>query len=180
MDRSGSVSSASPKQAERDTMGRYNYAEQRRLREEMAGKRKEYQNANMCEEKILELEEYDSYVSRGDRTYQRHTQSLSNFKEGMEDDGRNPLFKKFLEAISVEMQPDYSNPFWWFDTLENEKLITAISMLSDQEKMLLTLHPINEYSLQEMSLYMGCSKSNVWYQVQLLYEKIRNLMGGSI
>lgn len=157
-----------------------NYVEQCRFREEQAAQRERFQKAGMEEEMIQSIERDDKKAFNRERNNAIHTQSLFGFNEGMEEDGRNPLLKKFKEAISVEMEPDYSNPFWWFDTLENEKLIAAISVLSDDEKMLITLLAINEYCLKDAGQYFGITKQGARHQKKILYQKVRDLMGGSI
>ena len=154
--------------------------EQSRFKREQAVQRNRFKSAGMEEEKIRSIERDDRKAFNSERNNAVHTQPLSGFTEGMEEEGRNPLLKKFREAVSVEMEPDHSDPFWWFDTLENEKLIAAVRRLSDDEKMLITLLAVNEYSLEEAGLYFGITKQGARHQKEILYKKIRDLMGGAV
>lgn len=154
--------------------------EVKQFKKENKQRKRKCQKLNMPYEQIRTYCESYRREFLDDRKVAEHTQSLNVLSEGMEEEGRSPLLKRYLEAISVEMEPDYSNPFWWFDTLENEKLIEAIRALSEKEKLLLTFLDIDEDNLEDVKESFGFSSvSGVYYWKERLHAKIRDLMEGS-
>lgn len=97
---------------------------------EQAKLRKEYLAAGMTEEQIKEMYEFDLSVYKGDRIEAIHTQSF-DFDNAEFDDKEtdNPLFKKYLDVISVTPEYSDSSRYGWIEEIENDNLAKAIKSL---------------------------------------------------
>ena len=160
-------------------MERNNGLKRKKFEEQMARQAKNYRRQGMSEEKIQEVHEFDEDVYNGDRREEEHTQPLEKYMPGMEEEGRNSLLLRFWDQFTTEMEPDKSDPFWWIDTLENEKLISAVKSLSDTEKMLVTLVIINGWSAVDAVQCLGINvkQSAAYTRIEKTVKKLRKLMG---
>ena len=114
-----------------------NGLERKKFEEKMAKQASEYRRLGMSEEQIQAMYEYDKAEFNRERREAIHNQPLLGSIEDMEEEGQNPLLLRYSDRLSVELEQDEGDPFWWIDTLENEALIKAVRRLSYQEKMLL-------------------------------------------
>lgn len=114
--------------------------------------RKEYLAAGMTEEQIRELYEYDLAEYRRSRIEAIHTQELDfDSAEFNDKETDNPLYQKFLSAISVTMDYSDSSRFGWIEEIEDEELYKAIISLSKKDLELLTKIVIDEMSQPEIA-----------------------------
>lgn len=130
-----------------------NFAYERKKFSETQQKlRKEYKAAGMTEEQILEMYEYDLHQFNRDIAYQRHTQRLGVLEEpDMEEEGHNPLLHKFIDVLAVCQQSTEDVKLWWFDEIEDPKLIKSLMRLTADELDLIDMLAFGGYSQREIS-----------------------------
>ena len=124
--------------------------------------RKEYLAAGMTEKQIQDIFEYDWAEYRRTRNEAIHTQEL-DFDSAEFDDKEtdNPLYKKFLSAISVTVDYSDSSRFGWIEGIENEKLYRAITSLSESDLELLTKIVIDELNQPEIARMENVSQQAI-------------------
>ena len=133
-----------------------------KFEKEQAKLRKEYLAAGMTEEQIKEMYEFDLQEYRRSRIEAMHTQELEFDSEDFDDkETDNPLFKKYLEAISVTMDYSDSSRFGWIEAIENSKLASALKALPDDDLELLTKLVIDEMNQPEIAISMGVSQQAI-------------------
>ena len=133
-----------------------------KFEKEQAKLRKEYLAAGMTEEQIKEMYEFDLQEYRRSRIEAMHTQELDFDSEDFDDkETDNPLFKKYLEAISVTTDYSDSSRFGWIEAIENSKLASALKALPDDDLELLTKLVIDEMNQPEIAISMGVSQQAI-------------------
>ena len=149
--------------------------ERARFAREQAELRKMYLAAGMSEEQIKKLYEYDLEVYRGTRREAIHTQRLnvSGFDDA--DDGleKSPLYKRFLEQISVTDKHWETGRFDWIEQIERKELYRAVQALSDSDKELLTELLILGLSQTEMARRRGIKRAAMSRKIDRLKKFLR-------
>ena len=136
--------------------------------------RKEYKAAGMTDEQILEMYEYDLHQFNRDLAYQRHTQRLGILEEpDMEEEGHNPLLHKFIDALAVCQQPTENAKLWWFDEIEDPKLIKSLMRLTADELDLIDMLAFGGYSQREISEKTGKSPTAICLKLKTIRKKLR-------
>lgn len=138
-------------------MGWNNASETKKFLRRLEREEKEYRAAGMTDEQITEIQAFDWEQFRSDRRYRMHTQefALNDFDEDKDgDEGKSPLFDKFLEQFSYTMEVKFTREgrYAWLDEIENEKILQAINMLTLEQINLLTYIVVdgcNQYDLAE-------------------------------
>ena len=134
--------------------------------------------AGMDEEIIERLYEEDLKAFNGDRRFYEHTQQLEIPTEDIgEVETRNPLYKKFLEAVT-EMPEESSKPkYWWMDQIENKRLYFAVRRLSEKKKQIIESIVIDGNSMAETAEMLGLSYTTVrgyYYEtIEFLAEALK-------
>lgn len=125
--------------------------------------RKKYLAAGMSEEQIKRLYEFDLEVYRGTRREALHTQHLNVSSFDDSDDGldKSPLYKRFLEKITVTDKHWETGRFDWIEQIERKELYRAVRALSDSDKELLTELLILGLSQTEIARRRGVNKATV-------------------
>lgn len=88
------------------------------------------------------VEKIDWEIYRSDRRFYTHTQPLEYEDSDFDNDDCNPLYSFFSKELSADVEPDYSNPYWWIEEIENPDLYDCIMGLSKHEKDLITYRPL--------------------------------------
>ena len=131
--------------------------------------------AGMQEEAITELFEFDLMTFNSNRRFRIHNCSFAEFEENDIDVyEKNPMMKKFKEALTVEMEisPSANNPFAWLDELDSEWLTLAVKGLEEEEKYLVTGLIVNQYTLVELAEQMGQTPSWITWKKGEIRKKL--------
>lgn len=144
---------------------------------EQAKLRKEYLAAGMTEEQIKEMYEFDLSVYKGDRIEAIHTQSF-DFDDAEFDDKEtdNPLFKKYLDVISVTPGYSDSSRYGWVEELENDNLAKAIKNLPKDDLDILTEWLVDGLTVTEIAKKQRRDKSNISRQIMRLKKFLKEFL----
>ena len=138
----------------------FNYGlEKKNFDRQWAIMRKQYEDAGMSIEVIQAMYEYDWSVFNAARSYQNHTQEIAapSFEQG--EESYSPLMNKYQEAISVtEHYHETKSKFAWIGEIENERLLSALENLSEDDLKLLTLYAYEGYNESEISKVFNISQ----------------------
>lgn len=138
----------------------FNYGlEKKNFDRQWAIMRKQYEDAGMSIEVIQAMYEYDWSVFNAARSYQNHTQEIAapSFEQG--EEAYSPLMNKYQEAISItEHYRETKSRFTWIGEIEDERLLSALENLSEDDLKLLTLYAYEGYNESEISKVFNVSQ----------------------
>ena len=138
----------------------FNYGlEKKNFDRQWAMLRKQYEDAGMSIEAIQTMYEYDWSVFNAARSYQNHTQEITapSFEQG--EESYSPLMNKYQEAVSVtDTYHETKSKFAWIGEIENERLLSALENLSEDDLKLLTLYAYEGYNESEISKVFNVSQ----------------------
>ena len=121
--------------------------------------RKQYENAGMSSEAIQAMYDYDWSVFNANRSYQNHTQEIAAPSFEQSEESYSPLMNKYQEAISVtDHYCETNSRFAWIGKIENERLLSALENLSEDDLKLLTLYVYEGYNESEISKVFNVSQ----------------------
>ena len=139
--------------------------------------RKIYLENGMSEEQIQALYEFDKKEFKSRRIYAMRTQRF-DFEafEGEADEGQNPLYDKFLEALSVTDEYVSEERFGWFEEIENPKLAKAIKKLTVEEKELLTEWIVDNLTQKEMAKNFSVRQGTISKRIEALKKFFKEFL----
>lgn len=147
----------------------FNYAsEKRKFETEWKRLWEEYRKAGMNEEAIRSMYEYDWGEFKSRRVYCLHTQ----FLEGEETEQNIP--GRLIDAISVQPEEMASSRrYGWIDEIESREMVLAIQKLTKEDREILTLWAIEQYSLTEIAKMQHVSQQAVSKRVIRLKKYLK-------
>ena len=137
-------------------MGFNNGLERIRLENQWKKLRVQYRAAGMSDEAIQAMYEFDFQVVNSEQTYYRHTVdlSISNTEAG---DSRDT--KHYHEVIlTTDTYHETKSHFAWIGEIEDERLLSALEKLSEDELRLLPLYAYEGYTEAEISKVFNISQ----------------------
>ena len=161
-------------------MGFNNGLERKRFEAKQKALRAEYEKHGMSEEQIQKLYEYDLADFNSDRRYITHTQpinlaDLETDEDARAESGRNPLFEKFREALSVSDNEKLSNSrCGWIEEINDPRLAEKLKRLSPDDLELLTLLVFDGYSQMEIAQIRGVSQGSVSQKIGTIKKLLKN------
>ena len=158
-------------------MGWNNAAKSKEFKREQKKMEEICHKCGMDKVSIEKMKKYDLEVFNSDRRFYEHIQSIDVPTDDIEVEMRSPLLQKFLEAVSVTDKPDEEKLFWWFDEIEDERIVSTIQDLSMSRKLIIHYLVYEGYTGEEIAEIMGWSKSKVFYQLNIAFNKIAKAIG---
>lgn len=135
--------------------------ERKRFEKKLKKQREEYKKQGMTDAQIEKIEKKDWEIYRSDRCYYSHTQPLEFEDDNFDKEDCTPLCKFFSEELCDYIHPDYSNPHWWIDEIEDEHILRQIKKLNLEEIEVLTLVVFEGLQRKEAALVLGISVDSV-------------------
>lgn len=143
-------------------------AEYKRFEKEMEKKHELYAQLGMSREQIEALDEFDKEEFLSDNTYKRHVQSLSLAENSENPEDLHPLFKKFGDALSVELKVTFRDKYAWLDDISSQELLEKLLSLSEDDLDILDAYVFGEKKYREIG-----EAKNV--TPQCIYKKIQRI-----
>ena len=132
--------------------------ERRKLNAKWEHLRVQYREAGMSKEAIQAMYEFDLDVLNSERAYDANTVAVC---DGDDDkDARKAAdFKQYEAAITVtDTYHETKSRFGWIGEIENERLLSALEKLSEDDLKLLTLYAYEGYNEIEISKVFNISQ----------------------
>ena len=138
----------------------FNYGlEKKNFDSQWAMIRKQYEDAGMSNEAIQAMYDYDWSVFNANRSYQNHTQEMAAPSFEQSEESYSPLMNKYQEAVSVtDHYRETKSRFTWIGEIEDERLLSALENLSEDDLKLLTLYAYEGYNESEISKVFNVSQ----------------------
>ena len=119
----------------------------------------EYAAAGMTEDAIQKMYDYDRQQFNAERTHLERTQELSTDTFECSEDENSPLMKQYREVTTVtDTYHETKSGFAWIGEIENERLLSALENLSEDDLKLLTLYVYEGYNESEISKVFNVSQ----------------------
>jgi DNA-directed RNA polymerase specialized sigma subunit len=150
-------------------MGFYYAIERKRFEQEWVKLRKEYEAAGMSPETIQQLYEFDLDFFRSQRIYENHTQVMPSEYISEDKSRCSALFRKFENTIVSFDEADFLGRYAWIDAIEDQRLISLLRQLKNEDLELLTFLVLEEHSQRELARKWGCTQAAISQR----YKKIK-------
>ena len=146
----------------------FNYGlEKKNFDSQWAMTRKQYEDAGMSSEAIQAMYDYDWSVFNANRSYQNHTQEIAAPSFEQSEESYSPLMNKYQEAVSVtDTYHETKSRFAWIGEIENERLLSALENLSEDDLKLLTFYAYEGYTVTEISKVLGVSQPTISIKIK--------------
>ena len=121
----------------------------------------EYAAAGMTEYAIQKMYDYDRQQFNSERTFVERTQEFTApAYEGSEEEA-SPLMLRYQEVTTTaDTYHETTSKFAWIGEIENERLLSALEKLSEDDLKLLTLCTYEGYTVTEISKVLGGVAAN--------------------
>ena len=119
----------------------------------------EYAAAGMTEDVIQKMYDYDRQQFNAERAHLERTQELSTDTFECSEDENSPLMKRYREVTTVtDTYHETKSGFAWIGEIENERLLSALENLSEDDLKLLMLYVYEGYNESEISKVFNVSQ----------------------
>ena len=121
----------------------------------------EYAAAGMTEDTIQKMYDYDRQQFNSERTFIERTQEFTAPAYESSEEEASPLMLRYQEAITTtDTYHETKSRFGWIGEIENERLLSALEKLSEDDLKLLTLCTYEGYTVTEISKVLGGVAAN--------------------
>ena len=127
----------------------------------------EYAAAGMAEDAIQKMYDYDRQQFNSERTFIERTQEFTAPAYESSEEEASPLMLRYQEAITTtDTYHETKSKFAWIGEIENERLLSALENLSEDDLKLLTLYAYEGYTVTEISKVLGVSQPTISIKIK--------------
>ena len=127
----------------------------------------EYAIAEMTEDAIQKMYDYDRQQFNSERTFIERTQEFTAPAYESSEEEASPLMLRYQEAITTtDTYHETKSKFAWIGEIENERLLSALENLSEDDLKLLTLYAYEGYTVTEISKVLGVSQPTISIKIK--------------
>ena len=146
----------------------FNYGlEKKNFDSQWAVTRKQYEDAGMSSEAIRAMYDYDWSVFNANRSYQNHTQEMAAPSFEQSEESYSPLMNKYQEAVSVtDTYRETKSRFTWIGEIEDERLLSALENLKDEDLEIITMYAYEGYDITEISKVFSISQLAIHKRIE--------------
>ena len=127
----------------------------------------EYATAGMTEDAIQKMYDYDRQQFNSERTFIERTQEFTAPAYESSEEEASPLMLRYQEAITTtDTYHETKSKFAWIGEIENERLLSALENLSEDDLKLLTLYAYEGYTVTEISKVLGVSQPTISIKIK--------------
>ena len=127
----------------------------------------EYATAGMTEEAIQKMYDYDRQQFNSERTFIERTQEFTAPAYESSEEEASPLMLRYQDAITVtDTYHETKSRFAWIGEIQNERLLSALENLSEDDLKLLTFYAYEGYTVTEISKVLGVSQPTISIKIK--------------
>ena len=127
----------------------------------------EYATEGMTEDAIQKMYDYDRQQFNSERTFIERTQEFTAPAYESSEEEASPLMLRYQEAITTtDTYHETKSKFAWIGEIENERLLSALENLSEDDLKLLTLYAYEGYTVTEISKVLGVSQPTISIKIK--------------
>ena len=148
--------------------------ERRKLNAKWEKLRVQYREAGMSEEAIQAMYEFDLDVLNSERAYDANTVAVCAGEDDV-DARKAADFKQYEAAITVtDTYRETKSRFGWIGEIENERLLSALENLSEDDLKLLTLYAYEGYNESKISKVFNISQPAIHKRIMKISIFLNN------
>ena len=118
--------------------------------------------------------EFDLGVLNSERAYDANTVAVCDGEDDV-DTRKAADLKQYEAAITVtDTYHETKSCFGWIGEIENERLLSALEKLSEDDLKLLTLYVYEGYSMVELSKVYGIAHQNISKRIIRIANFLKN------
>ena len=127
----------------------------------------EYAAAGMTEDAIQKMYDYDRQQFNSERTFIERTQEFTAPAYESSEEEASPLMLRYQEAITTtDTYHETKSKFAWIGEIENERLLSALENLSEDDLKLLTFYAYEGYTVTEISKVLWVSQPTISIKIK--------------
>ena len=127
----------------------------------------EYAAAGMTEDTIQKMYDYDRQQFNSERTFIERTQEFTAPAYESSEEEASPLMLRYQEAITTtDTYHETKSKFAWIGEIENERLLSALENLSEDDLKLLTFYAYEGYTVTEIFKVLGVSQPTISIKIK--------------
>ena len=127
----------------------------------------EYAAAGMTEEAIQKMYDYDRLQFNSERIFIERTQEFTAPAYESSEEEASPLMLRYQDEITVtDTYHETKSRFAWIGEIENERLLSALENLSEDDLKLLTFYAYEGYTVTEISKVLGVSQPTISIKIK--------------
>ena len=135
----------------------------------------EYAAAGMTEDAIQKMYDYDRQQFNSERTFIERTQEFTAPAYESSEEEASPLMLRYQEAITTtDTYHETKSKFAWIGEIENERLLSALENLSEDDLKLLTFYAYEGYTVTEISKVLGVSQPTISIKIKRITKFLKN------
>lgn len=141
-----------------------NAAERRKFEAEWMELRKEYAAVGMSGESIEEMYLFDLSQFNSERTFKEHSFFLEELNEDCSEgeEYSDLLLQSYLDQFTTPYDALGEHArYWWLEELRDPRLVKGLAKLTDEDKELLTLIFVQQYTQKECAVKLHSSQSAI-------------------
>jgi hypothetical protein len=156
----------------RFNMGFNNGFEHVRLENKWKKLRIQYREAGMSEEAIQEMYNFDVQVVNSEQRYYRHSKDLAFNDADTEDTHSNDRYEEAI--LMADTYRETKSRFTWIGEIEDERLLSALEKLKEEDLKILTLYAYDGYTVTEISKVLRCSQPTISIKIKRITKFLKN------
>ena len=134
----------------------------------------EYAAAGMTEDTIQKMYDYDRQQFNSERTFIERTQEFTAPAYESSEEEASPLMLRYQEAITTtDTYHETKSKFAWIGEIENERLLSALENLSEDDLKLLTFYAYEGYTVTEISKVLGVSQPTISIKIKRITKFLK-------
>ena len=135
----------------------------------------EYAAAGMTKEAIQKMYDYDRLQFNSERTFIERTQEFTAPAYESSEEEASPLMLRYQDAITVtDTYHETKSRFAWIGEIENERLLSALENLSEDDLKLLTFYAYEGYTVTEISKVLGVAQPTISIKIKRITKFLKN------
>ena len=135
----------------------------------------EYAAAGMTEDAIQKMYDYDRQQFNAERAHLERTQELSTDTFECSEDENSPLMKRYREVTTVtDTYHETKSRFTWIGEIEDERLLSALENLKDEDLEIITMYAYEGYDITEISKVYGVSRPTISIKIKRITNFLKN------
>jgi len=135
----------------------------------------EYADAGMTEDAIQKMYDYDRQQFNSERTFIERTQEFTAPAYESSEEEASPLMLRYQEAITTtDTYHETKSKFAWIGEIENERLLSALENLSEDDLKLLTLYVYAGYTESEIAMALESKRITIHKRIERMTMFLKN------
>ena len=115
---------------------------------------------------------FDVQVVNSEQRYYRHSKDLAFNDADTEDTHSNDRYEEAI--LMADTYRETKSRFTWIGEIEDERLLSALEKLKEEDLKILTLYAYDGYTVTEISKVLRCSQPTISIKIKRITKFLKN------